>query len=137
MTVGTFLVKLIGMVGLYIFAAVTIIISLLLLINTPVSRGIETIKNKKEERKLVREKLEENFQNVTNWLLQGNIDFDYICESILPDQCAAGGAPLRVGEMAYDAVVVPACETLRSTTLERLEAFRAAGGKLLFITYRC
>ena len=58
MTVGTFLVKLIGMVGLYIFSVVTIIISLLLLINTPVSRGIEAIKNKSEERKLVRERLE-------------------------------------------------------------------------------
>lgn len=59
MTVGTFLVKTIGMVGLYIFSVVTIIISLLLLINTPVSRGIEAIKNKHEERKLVREKLQE------------------------------------------------------------------------------
>lgn len=59
MTVGTFLVKTIGMVGLYILSVVTIIISLLLLINTPVSRGIEAIKNKNEERKLVRAKLQE------------------------------------------------------------------------------
>ncbi len=59
MTVGTFLVKTIGMVGLYIFSSVCIIISLLLLINTPVSRGIEAIKNKSEERKLVREKLQQ------------------------------------------------------------------------------
>jgi len=36
--------------------------------------------------------------------------------------------------MAYDAIVVPAaCETLRSTTLERLEAFRHDGGKLIFM----
>ncbi len=59
MTVGTLLVKTIGMVGLYIFSSVTIIVSLLLLINTPVSRGIEAIKNKNEERKLVREKLKQ------------------------------------------------------------------------------
>ncbi|MBR3786364.1 MAG: DNA translocase FtsK [Firmicutes bacterium] len=59
MTVGTFLVKLIGMVGLYIFSVVSIIISLLLLINTPVSRGIEAIRNKREERRLVREKLQQ------------------------------------------------------------------------------
>ena len=60
MTVGTFLVKTIGMVGLYIFSSVMIIISLLLLINTPVSRGIEAIKNKNEERKIVREKLKQD-----------------------------------------------------------------------------
>ena len=35
---------------------------------------------------------------------------------------AAGGAPLSVGCMDYDIVLVPACETLRASTLERLEA---------------
>jgi hypothetical protein len=30
-------------------------------------------------------------------------------------------------------VIVPECETLRATTLARLEAFRAAGGKLVFM----
>jgi len=86
-----------------------------------------------EQTALVREKLEQNFTNVTNWLLRGCIDFDYICESLLPSQCEKGGAPLQVGEMAYDVIVVPECETLRSTTLERLEAFQAAGGKLVFM----
>ena len=86
-----------------------------------------------EQTALVREKLEQNFKNVTNWLLRGNIDFDYICESLLPSQCEQGGAPLKVGKMAYDVIIVPECETLRSTTLERLEAFKAAGGKLVFM----
>ena len=86
-----------------------------------------------EQTALARERLNENFMNVTKWLLRGNIDFDFICESTLPSQCAQGGAPLQVGEMAYDVIVVPECETIRSTTLERLEAFRAAGGKLVFM----
>ena len=81
----------------------------------------------------VRTQLEENFHNVTDWLIKGSIDFDFISESLLPEQCAEGGAPLRVGEMAYDAIVVPECRTLRGTTLERLEAFRAAGGHLVFM----
>ena len=81
----------------------------------------------------VREQMDEHFQKVTEWLLTGGIDFDFISESLLPEQCAQGGAPLQVGEMAYDAIVVPGCETLRSTTLERLEAFRAAGGRLIFL----
>ncbi len=86
-----------------------------------------------EQTQLIRDKLDGNFHNVTDWLLRGNIDFDYICESTFPVQCPVGGAPLTVGEMAYDVVVVPECETLRSTTLDRLEAFRAAGGKLVFM----
>ena len=81
----------------------------------------------------VRDKLEQNFDNVTQWLLRGSIDFDYICESLFPSLTEKGGAPLKVGEMEYDAIVVPECETLRSTTLERLEAFRKAGGKLIFM----
>ena len=59
MTVGTFLVKTIGMAGLYIFSTVTIIVSLLLIINTPISRGIEAIRNKGEEHKILREKAKE------------------------------------------------------------------------------
>ena len=82
---------------------------------------------------LVRETMDEKFRNVTDWLLKGSIDFNFICESLLPEQCQAGSNPLRVGKMEYDAIVVPDCETLRSTTLERLEEFRKQGGKLIFM----
>ena len=81
----------------------------------------------------IRTQMDSNFSNVTKWLLEGNIDFDFISESLLPEQCEAGGNPLRVGCMNYDAVVVPACETLRGSTLERLEAFAASGGHLVFL----
>lgn len=82
---------------------------------------------------LIRSQLDESFKNVTSWLLYGSIDFDFISEALLPSQCATGGAPLRVGKMAYDAIVVPGCETLRASTVERLAAFAAAGGKLIFM----
>ena len=85
-----------------------------------------------EQTALVRDKLDTNFQNLTKWLIFGGIDFDFISESLLPDLCREGTAPLKVGEMAYDVILVPGCETLRSTTLERLEDFAAAGGKLIF-----
>lgn len=81
----------------------------------------------------IRRQMDERFQSLTDWLVNGGVDFDFLCESLLPSQCPQGGAPLRVGEMAYDAVVVPGCETLRSTTLERLEAFQRAGGRLIFL----
>ena len=35
--------------------------------------------------------------------------------------------------MEYDTIVVPNCETLRSTTLERLEKFKEAGGRIIFM----
>ncbi|MGN0779142.1 MAG: hypothetical protein ACI4MJ_08355 [Aristaeellaceae bacterium] len=81
----------------------------------------------------IRSERDQQFQSLTKWLLTGGIDFDFISESLLPQQCAEGSAPLRVGEMAYDAIVVPGCETLRGTTLARLEAFRKAGGRLIFL----
>ncbi|MGN0658742.1 MAG: DNA translocase FtsK 4TM domain-containing protein [Emergencia sp.] len=59
MSAGTLLVKTIGMVGLYVFSAVVIIICMLLVINTPVSRGIEKIFNKAEEHRILKEKARE------------------------------------------------------------------------------
>jgi hypothetical protein len=81
----------------------------------------------------IREQLEQRFSSVTQWLLFGGIDFDYISEALLPELCGEGHNPLRVGKMRYDAVIVPACETLRASTLERLEAFRDEGGRLIFM----
>ena len=86
-----------------------------------------------EQTNLVRSCMDANFESLISWLLCGSIDFDFISESLLPEQCESASAPLQVGKMAYDVIIVPECETLRSTTLDRLETFRAAGGKLLFI----
>lgn len=55
MVLGTFLVKLIGKVGLYVLACVVIIICLLLVMNTPVSRSIEKLSMRAEERKKQKE----------------------------------------------------------------------------------
>ena len=82
---------------------------------------------------MIREQMEERFQNVTRWLLFGSCDFDYIDESLLPGLCTEAGNPLKVGAMSYDAVIVPGCETLRSTTIERLKTFARAGGKLILM----
>ncbi len=82
---------------------------------------------------LARENMDRKFQNVTDWLLKGSIDFNFISESLLPILCENAGAPLKVGEMEYDAIIVPDCETIRSTTLDRLEKFAANGGKLIFM----
>lgn len=80
-----------------------------------------------------RQELDAQFENLHQWLLYGLMDFDLICEELLPAQCPQAGAPLRVNHMAYDAVIVPGAVTLRSSTLERLEQFHQAGGLLIFM----
>ena len=81
----------------------------------------------------LRKQMDERFAQLTETLLFGLIDFDFINEACLPAQCEKGGNPLKVGEMAYDAVIVCGSRTLRGTTLERLNAFEQAGGQLIFI----
>ena len=79
----------------------------------------------------IRDQLDYNFKNVTEWMIFGQIDFDFIAESLLPIQCEKGDAPLEVGEMQYDTIIIPGCITLRSSTVERLELFQKCGGKLI------
>ncbi len=89
-----------------------------------------------EKTAAARAQMDANFQALTQWLLLGQIDFDFISESLLPGQCPAASAPLAVGQMKYDVVIVPDLRMLRSTTASRLEAFSAAGGRLIFLCDR-
>ena len=85
-----------------------------------------------DQTSLVRGDMDENFQNITKWLLFGGVDFDFISESLLSQLCEKPSVSTQVGAMTYDIILVPDCETLRSTTYEYLEAFSKAGGKVLF-----
>lgn len=80
------------------------------------------------------QQMERNFVDINRWLLAGMIDFDYLCEATLEKQYGgseAGG--FKVGQMRYDAVIVPALTTIRSSTLKCLEDFAAAGGKIVWL----
>ena len=80
-----------------------------------------------------RQQISEGFENTVRWLLDGLVDFDLIAESLLPSQCPVQlGKHFIVGRMAYDLIVVPPGITLRSTTIDRLESFVAAGGRVVF-----
>jgi hypothetical protein len=73
------------------------------------------------------------FKELLGWLVHGLVDFDFVCESRLPELCPRQeGARLAVGAMAYEMVLVPDLATIRATTLERLEAVAAAGGTVVF-----
>ena len=81
---------------------------------------------------MVRSRIEGNFRSVVEWLLFAQLDFDFISESLLPEQF--GGVEdkkLKVGEMKYKTVVVPGLETIRKSTLDALEKFKAAGGTVI------
>lgn len=80
--------------------------------------------------------MDRDFQNLTDWLLYGNLDFDFLSEALIPEQCGKcdqKGKSLRVGCMEYAAVVAPGLWTIRSTTLDILEAFYDRGGRLIFM----
>ena len=77
--------------------------------------------------------MDHRFEELTDWMLRNTIDFDFICESTLPSLFKPTVSGFSVGSMSYDAVIVPACETLRSTTLDFLESFRKQNGKVIFM----
>ena len=77
--------------------------------------------------------LDEQFANMAKWLISGMVDFDYISEALLPEQCGEIGKELAVGCMNYKTIVVAGCETLRRTTLNILEKFADRGGRVVFV----
>ena len=80
-----------------------------------------------------RSQMEQQFSHLAETLLFGGIDFDYLCEAELPHLCETGGYPLQVGKMAYETVLIPPVRTLRASTIQLLEAFQRAGGRLIFL----
>ena len=87
-----------------------------------------------EQTALIRQELEEHYANVTEWLLFAQLDFDYISEALLPDlHKPSSDSKFHVGNMAYDVIVLPGCETLRSSTFNCLKEFSSQGGTLLFM----
>ena len=79
-----------------------------------------------------RKVLDEKYQTLNRWLLEGHQDFDYISEMLL-SEIADAQKPRCVGQMEYDAVLVSGCQTLRQSTIDYLQAFMAAGGKVIFM----
>lgn len=69
------------------------------------------------------------FKELTEWLLYGLLDFDFIAESLVPEQ-AKGRS---VGHARYDVIIVPGLRTIRQTTLDFLKSFAEAGGEVLVL----
>ncbi|WP_251388120.1 type 1 glutamine amidotransferase family protein [Mediterraneibacter agrestimuris] len=84
--------------------------------------------------KAVRDRLERHFSELTEILLFGLVDFDFISESCLTELYQGTGTGLKVGEMSYRTVIVPDCETIRKTTLGILKEFQRAKGRVIFLS---
>ena len=82
---------------------------------------------------LERNELQRKFYELINWLVFGSQDFDLISESLLTHQFAGAHGGFGVGVAKYSAVIVPNLTTIRSSTLDALEKFAAAGGKIIFM----
>lgn len=92
----------------------------------------------------IRDQLDLEYKELMEFLLFGMIDFDLISESLLGGKDGAAACPyprrdrerqrpeFRVGEMSYRTILVPGLRTIRSSTLEKLEQFAAAGGNIIF-----
>ena len=55
------------------------------------------------ESRALREEMEKRYEDTAKWLLGDAFEFDYISESLLPELCSEGTAPLKVGKMKYAA----------------------------------
>jgi alpha-L-rhamnosidase len=76
------------------------------------------------------QRMEEDFNTLTDLLLRLHVDFDYLDEDVLARAELHDGT-VRVGDEEYDLVIVPPMSHCRLSTVGRLEEFAASGGKLL------
>jgi hypothetical protein len=83
-----------------------------------------------QERSPVGERIEQDFNALTDLLLRMHVDFDYLDEDVLARAVIDNGAVVA-GEEAYEAVIMPPMAHCRVSTVTRLEELIAAGGKVL------
>ena len=120
-------------------------------LNTVLSRGKAVVKvgvihpiesywlywGNKEQTQGLRDEMDERFKKLTEWLLFGLIDFDFISESLwksqTPDDALLSDEAFFVGKVKYETILVPNCLSLRSSTLERLKVFQKKGGRVVFL----
>lgn len=82
----------------------------------------------------LRKRLENQFESLTSWLLFGQLDFDFVAESLLPSLYQGTEAgKVRVGQSTYDVLLVPGMLTMRQSTLDILNLCKKAGVQVLFL----
>jgi len=82
-------------------------------------------------------KIEEKYQQLFHWLAGSQIAFDYGDEEMMSrlfqiDSDLEKKSVLKIGVASYNTVVIAGLETIRKSTLNILEKFVEAGGKVIF-----
>lgn len=80
-----------------------------------------------------KEKLEKQHEKLTEWLLFGQCDFDFISEELLMQDGNVAPDGLKMNQMVYPVIIVPECLTLRKSTVDLLTRFCDQGGHLIFM----
>lgn len=76
--------------------------------------------------------LDEKLGNLLRELLALHVDFELGDEMLIAKYASVDGSRFRVGRASYDAIIIPPCVTLTSTTLKLLKEFVEAGGTVVF-----
>ena len=114
-------------------------------VNTAMTRGVPQVKTAvlhpiesswitegvREHTSLAGNAMNERFQDLVQWLLRGQIDFDLVSESLLPKLYKEEEDGFCVGQMHYQTVLIPPLVTIRSTTLKALDDFLRKGGRVI------
>jgi len=75
-------------------------------------------------------RIEADFNALTDALLRLHVDFDYLDEEVLERGEVADGS-IRIGDEAYELLILPPTRHLRLATVDAIERFVASGGRVL------
>ncbi len=72
-----------------------------------------------------------DFEYLTDRLLRLHVDFDYLDEDVLCDECALEDGALTIRGERYECLLLTGMTHIKEKTLSRLEAFVQAGGRVI------
>ena len=75
--------------------------------------------------------IENDFSYMADRMLRLHIDYDYLDEDVLCDECRIEDGKICIQGEKYELLMLPPCTHIKAKTLKMLEKFVAAGGKLM------
>lgn len=79
------------------------------------------------------EKLSADFEDVSRWLMELKVHYDYGDEIIIREHGEITDGKFRIGTCAYDTVIIPPSITWDAYTVKLIKQFLATGGKTIVV----